>query len=187
MKPFTVFLVRHGEAESQWGSDDDPGLSQNGIDQAQGLIKRFENNLLRDFTFISSPKKRAMMTAAPLAKKYNKDLLINKSFIEIPSPNLSISEKREWLKKMMNLNIKLLDENVSFWRLKIIDAITNLDSDAIIFSHYMVMNVVKGFVDNSDKMLNFHPDYASVVMLKIKNKRISIANIEENKNTIITL
>ena len=87
----------------------------------------------------------------------------------------------------MNLNIKLLDENVSFWRLKIIDAITNLDSDAIIFSHYMVMNVVKGFVDNSDKMLNFHPDYASVVMLKIKNKRISIANIEENKNTIITL
>ena len=25
MKPFTVFLVRHGEAESQWGNDDDPG------------------------------------------------------------------------------------------------------------------------------------------------------------------
>ena len=39
MKPFTVFLVRHGEAETQWGNDDDPGLSQNGIDQAQNLIK----------------------------------------------------------------------------------------------------------------------------------------------------
>ena len=38
MKPFTVFLVRHGEAETQWGNDDDPGLSQNGIDQAQNLI-----------------------------------------------------------------------------------------------------------------------------------------------------
>ena len=97
MKPFTVFLVRHGEAETQWGNDDDPGLSQNGIDQAQNLIKRFENDLLRKFTFISSPKKRAIMTATPLAKKYDKDLLINKNFVEIPSPNVSIDEKRTCL------------------------------------------------------------------------------------------
>ena len=187
MKPFTVFLVRHGEAETQWGNDDDPGLSQNGIDQAQNLSKRFENDLLRKFTFISSPKKRAIMTATPLAKKYDKDLLINKNFAEIPSPNVSIDEKRAWLKNTMHLNIKSLDENVRDWRLNIIDAITNLNSDAIIFSHYMVMNVLKGFIDNSDKILNFHPGYTSVMILKIQNKRISITNIEENKNTIITL
>ena len=51
----------------------------------------------------------------------------------------------------------------------------------------MVMNVLKGFIDNSDKILNFHPGYTSVMILKIQNKRISITNIEENKNTIITL
>ena len=88
MKPFSVFLVRHGEAKTQWGNDDDPGLSQNGIDQAQSLIKRFENGLLRKFAFISSTKKRAIMTATPLAKKYDKDLLINKNFVEIHSPNV---------------------------------------------------------------------------------------------------
>ena len=187
MKPFTVFLVRHGEAETQWGNDDDPGLSQNGIDQAQNLIKRFENDLLRKFTFISSPKKRAIMTATPLAKKYDKDLLINKNFVEIPSPNVSIDEKRAWLKNTMHLNIKSLDENVRDWRLNIIDAITNLNSDAIIFSHYMVMNVLKGFIDNSDKILNFHPGYTSVMILKIQNKRISITNIEAVSYTHLTL
>ena len=82
------------------------------------------------------------MTATPLAKKYDKDLLINKNFVEIPSPNVSIDEKRAWLKNTMHLNIKSLDENVRDWRLNIIDAITNLNSDAIIFSHYMVMNVL---------------------------------------------
>ena len=113
--------------------------------------------------------------------------MINKNFAEIPSPNVSIDEKRAWLKNTMHLNIKSLDENVRDWRLNIIDAITNLNSDAIIFSHYMVMNVLKGFIDNSDKILNFHPGYTSVMILKIQNKRISITNIEENKNTIITL
>jgi len=105
MSEINLIFIRHGEAAESWGEHPDPGLSKNGISQSQKLISNPSLQSLENFMFISSPKSRAKMTAAPILKKYNKKLIIDNHFSEIPSSNIKASEKREWLKKVMTMNI----------------------------------------------------------------------------------
>ena len=74
MSQINIILIRHGEASASWGDDPDPGLSQLGENQAIELINNNELLFLENYHFISSPKSRALMTAAPLAKNIIKML-----------------------------------------------------------------------------------------------------------------
>ena len=51
--------------------------------------------------FISSPKLRAIETAKPIANKFNKEINIDETFIEIPSENIEMDQKQDWLKQMV--------------------------------------------------------------------------------------
>ena len=73
MSEISIILVRHGEASASWGDDPDPGLSKIGIDQANKLIDNKNLPSLLEYDFVSSPKSRALMTAAPLINKYSKN------------------------------------------------------------------------------------------------------------------
>ena len=85
MSEIKLFFVRHGEAASAWQNHENPGLSKAGLLQAKNLIKHNNFLDLKDFTFMSSPKSRAIETAQPLANKFNKEIVIDDAFIEIPS------------------------------------------------------------------------------------------------------
>ena len=77
MSEISIILIRHGEASAAWGDDPDPGLSERGISQASKLTTIKDLDQLDGYDFISSPKSRAVMTATPLIKKYNKNLKID--------------------------------------------------------------------------------------------------------------
>ena len=74
MSEISIILIRHGEASAAWGDDPDPGLSERGISQASKLTTIKDLDQLDGYDFISSPKSRAVMTATPLIKKYNKKI-----------------------------------------------------------------------------------------------------------------
>lgn len=94
MSEISLILIRHGEASEAWGTNPDPGLSSEGINQAKLLIENDELSSLETFKFISSPKARAQMTAEPLVKEFKKELIIDDTFSEIPSDNIKPSKKR---------------------------------------------------------------------------------------------
>ena len=73
MSQFEIIFVRHGEAESSFGTHPDPALSKNGVEQSLKLIHHDQLQSLEDFIFISSPKLRAIETAKPIANKFNKE------------------------------------------------------------------------------------------------------------------
>ena len=74
MSQIEIIFIRHGEASDAWGDHLDPGLSDNGILQANNLLNHKELQNLKDFSFMSSPKSRAIETGKPLAKKFDKKL-----------------------------------------------------------------------------------------------------------------
>ena len=187
MSEINLIFIRHGEAAESWGEHPDPGLSKNGISQSQKLISNPSLQSLENFMFISSPKSRAKMTAAPILKKYNKKLIIDNHFSEIPSTNIKASEKREWLKKVMTMNIGDLPKEVSVWRDSIISKTLSFTNNTIIFSHFMVINaIVSGLIKRSE-IMHFYPDYTSVTQITVKNNEAIKISLGDEKKTIINL
>ena len=65
---------------------------------------------LENYSFISSPKLRAIETAKPLVKKFKKELKIDNAFIEIPSENIELNDRQDWIKKIIKANKKDLPD-----------------------------------------------------------------------------
>ena len=95
MSEINLLLVRHGEAAESWGNHPDPNLSELGIKQSALLVNNEMLKLLGSYSFVSSPKLRAKMTAEPLIKKFNKELIINDAYSEIPSNDIDKSQKKK--------------------------------------------------------------------------------------------
>lgn len=187
MSQINIILIRHGEASASWGDDPDPGLSQLGENQAIELIDNNELLFLENYHFISSPKSRALMTAAPLAKKYNKDVEINAVFSEIPSNGIDPKDKKDWLTKIIKTDLINLPNEVNDWRSELTKQILSIKSDTIIFSHFMVINALIAELTNNKNLLCFYPDYTSVTKIIMNNNKVEEFYIGGERKTPINL
>tara|TARA_B100000073_G_scaffold324464_1_gene307387 strand:- start:338 stop:901 length:564 start_codon:yes stop_codon:yes gene_type:complete len=187
MSQFEIIFVRHGEAESSFGIHQDPALSENGIAQSLKLIEHGGLQSLESFTFLSSPKLRAIETAKPIAKKFNKLIKIDETFIEIPSKNIEISKKQEWLKQIVETKKNQLPDNIKLWEKNIFKKIQSFQQNTIIFSHFMVINSIISTLSNSKNLLYFYPDYTSVTKIININGKLNYFLCEGNKKTFINL
>ena len=104
MAEVEIILIRHGEAASGWSDDSDPGLSNLGKSQAEAVKENLESFTNQNFQLISSPKKRAIETAQPTSLNWKSEIKIDDSFSEIPTSNIKLERRMEWLKSMMNMN-----------------------------------------------------------------------------------
>jgi len=181
----TIYLIRHGEARAAWNEDPDPGLSEKGKQQSELLKKEISSDLPSHFDAISSPLLRAQETAIPLKNRLGFELSINSSFTEIPSPGIPLSERRDWLRRVFHLRVKELEEPQINWRNSIIQSLKQLQNDTIIFSHYMVINCVVGWINNSEKFVTFHPDNCSITKIKRVKDNFEIQNL--GRNTLTTV
>ena len=183
----TLVLIRHGEASASWGEHIDPGLSNDGKKQAKKLIETFSEENLENFKFISSPKLRALETGQPLAMSCNKDLLIQNEFSEIPSKKIPNDEKQNWLRQVMSQDINTLPEEVKSWQDNIMNALSSINSDALIFSHFMVINAIAACVLKNSNLLYFYPDYTSCTKLMVEDNQIKKIILGDDKKTLINL
>jgi broad specificity phosphatase PhoE len=187
MSEINLLLVRHGEASESWGKHPDPGLSKLGIKQSALLVNNKMLELLDSYSFVSSPKLRAKMTAEPLIKKFNKELIINDAYSEIPSNDIDNSQKKTWLKDVMNTEIKDLPDFVVNWRNKIIKHSLGLSQNTIIFTHFMVINALVGSLLKKNAIMCFYPNYVSVTKITFENKEIKSISLGDERKTIINL
>ena len=187
MSEISLILIRHGEASEAWGTNPDPGLSSEGINQAKLLVKNDELSSLETFKFISSPKARAQMTAEPLVKEFKKELIIDDTFSEIPSDNIKPSKKREWLTDIMKMNIEDLPTGVVDWRSAIHKKTLAASQNTIIFTHFMVINSLVAELIASQNLLYFYTDYTSITKLIISDGKVKEFFIGGEKKTTINL
>ena len=166
-----IILIRHGEAASSWEKSADPGLSDLGKAQAEECSN--ELSKLKDinsFRLVSSPLSRAKETSKPLSKKINIPVSINPLFAEIPSPGINLSERKEWLQKIFKMKLSDLEAPQKKWKNSIIAELENLDKPTIIFSHFMVINIIVSYLKKSDFVVSFYPDNCSMTNLSKNNK-----------------
>ena len=180
-----IILIRHGEAASSWEKSADPGLSDLGKAQAEEC----SNELLKikninSYSLISSPLTRAKKTSEPLSKKINIPVSINPLFAEIPSPGINLSERKEWLQKIFRMKLSDLETPQKKWKNAIIAELENINKPTIIFSHFMVINIIVSYLKKSDFIVNFYPDNCSITNLSKNGKgEIELINLGSELQT----
>ncbi len=170
-----IFLIRHGEASQSWDQSPDPGLSELGKSQAIDCFNFLSSRTeLKKFDLVSSPLRRAIETAAPFKKNLDIDLKIKEEFTEIPSPGISLEERKEWLQEIFKKNITELEKPQTVWKNNILSCLNKITKPTIIFTHFMVINVVSGSLKKEDKVVSFYPDNCSITEIKKEDKILQV-------------
>ena len=72
------------------------------------------------------------------------------------------------------------------WKDSIITELKNLDKPTIIFSHFMVINIIVSYLKESDLIVSFYPDNCSITNLSKNNKgEIKLINLGSELQTEI--
>ncbi|OBJ74615.1 phosphoglycerate kinase [Mycobacterium gordonae] len=171
-----LLLVRHAlPLRSEHGEGADPDLSETGFQQVARLpeaLARFPISRV-----VSSPQRRAIQTAEPLAQaraltidiedrlaEYDRDL---SSYIPIEQIRTEFPE--EWARMAQGHLPSAVDEDAFRARVRgaIDDLVAAADPDETVaaFSHGGVINVVLHEILGTARLLSFPIDYASVTWL----------------------
>jgi len=181
-----IFLIRHGEAAQSWDQSADPGLSDLGKEQALECFNTINGNeYLNQFNLVSSPLKRAQETSFHFKKNFNKQLALNEAFREIPSPGISLLERKSWLQEVFKKNINELEKPQQIWQSKILYALKNLTEPTIIFSHFMVINTVVSTLKNDPRVVSFYPDNCSITELENNEGKLNLISTGNELQTDI--
>ena len=187
MSEINLIFIRHGEAASSWVSHEDPGLSEKGLEQSEAILHREDLQNLKNYKFISSPRKRAIETSRPLVKKFNKKIVIDETFNEIPSSDVDNNKKRQWLEKIVKMKKSDLPKNILDWQQKIYESVLESQGNTVIFSHFMVINSLISNILESDTIFYFYPDNTSVTKIFLNNGEVKSFQIGDNKKTHVNL
>jgi broad specificity phosphatase PhoE len=162
-----VHLVRHGRAAAGWDSDPDPGLDDIGRVQAGETAERLSH--LDRMDIVSSPLRRCQETAAPLSHLWaDRPIVIEPRVAEIPSPlGVPMSERVAWLRGVMAGRWTDLDETYRAFRRGIVTYVSGLQSDTVIVSHFIAINVVIGACLGDDSVVIDSLDNASVTVVDV--------------------
>jgi broad specificity phosphatase PhoE len=178
-----IYMVRHGRAEAGFGESMDPGLDALGHSQAEDVATKLA--LLGPLLILSSPLRRTQETAAPLAKSWKREPVIEDAVAEIPSPKgMTLDERVVWLRKLMGGSWRDASRDLAEWREHCIGTVTAIARDTVIFSHYVAINVIAGAATEDDRVVVFSPDNCSVTIFETDGEKLRL--IEKGSEASLT-
>lgn len=185
-----IYMVRHGRASAGWNVDPDPGLDELGRSQALAVASQLSHH--GPLNVMSSPLLRCQQTAFPLATAWKREVEINAAVGEIPSPDGYTLENRvEWLRAAMATTwsdvARESGEKYAEYRQAIAHAVSSIESDTVIFSHFIAINAVIGAAVGDDRVLIHHLDNCSVTVFDTDgNGGLTLLEVGgEDANTLI--
>jgi broad specificity phosphatase PhoE len=160
-----IRMVRHGRAEAGFGESMDPALDALGREQSEAVARRLAG--LGPLPILSSPLRRTRETAAPLARLWRLEPVIEDAVAEIPSPKgMTLEERVTWLRGLMAGSWRDAGRDLAEWREACIATVASLPDDAVVFSHYVAINVIAGAATGDDRVVVFSPDNCSVTVFE---------------------
>ena len=163
-----IYLIRHGKTETPWVKHADSKLSALGQEQACALVDSWSFPAPRKV--VSSPLKRALETAQPLAGHYGIDVEVIDSFGEIPAPQVGDPEREPFLKRLIDPNTTWKDFDdgrVLEWRERLIREAMNLPDQTAVFTHYATINALISAAQKSRYINAVNPENCSPVLFEI--------------------
>ncbi|MEE6136379.1 histidine phosphatase family protein [Mycobacterium sp. 050128] len=171
-----VLLVRHAlPLRSEHGQGSDPDLSEDGVAQIARLpeaLARFPISRV-----ISSPQRRAIQTAEPVAAARQLSVEIDDRFAEydrdlpvyIPVEQIRAENPKEWERLAQGHLPSAVDEDAFRARIRAAtdDLVASADPEdtVAVFSHGGVINLLLHEILGTKRLLSFPVDYASVTRL----------------------
>lgn len=180
-----IYLIRHGEAAQAWDKAPDPILSELGQQQAKQLADDYLPTLSTDFQLVSSPLQRAQETAIPFQKGLNSPPIINPNFAEVPSPGIALADRRNWLKGLFSKKVIELEQPQVDWRNNIIAGVQSLEKNSLIFSHFMTINAVVGWIRGNEKVVSYYPNYCSITKIEKVGNQFFIRSLGKELTTFV--
>jgi len=171
-----VLLIRHAlPLRSEHGEGSDPDLSGEGLAQVArlpGALARFPISRV-----VSSPQRRAIQTAEPVAAARELSVEIDDRFAEydrdlplyIPIEQIRDENPQEWARMAQGHLPSAVDENA--FRARVAAAVGDLvaaadpEDTVAVCSHGGVINVLLHEILGTARLLSFPIDYASVTRL----------------------
>ena len=161
-----LHLVRHGEAASGWGDDLDPGLSARGRGQAEAMATELSS--LGPQPVLVSPLRRCRETAEPLLALWHAQPTVEPRVAELPSPpGSTLASRTEWLRGLMAGTWADGAPELDGWRGDVISCLVALDTDAVVVSHFIAINVVVGAATDDDRVVCQRLDNCSVTVVDV--------------------
>ena len=176
--PMTLYLIRHGKPAAAFGDHDDPGLDETGHAQARAVAGRLMAmpEAKRPRTVVSSPLRRCLETAQPLADALGVTVKIEPAVGEIPTPAaLSLAQRPAWLQSAFTGGWGEIKGDIDYeaWRRGVAEAVGRWP-EAAIFSHFVAINAVLSVITGEDRVIGFRPDHTSVTTLAVEDGAITL-------------
>jgi broad specificity phosphatase PhoE len=186
-----LYLVRHAKPAARWGEDADPGLDPLCHDQARATALHLAHSLA-PVPIYTSPMRRCRETAQPLEQSWNRPAELLLPVAEIPSPPIDLAARQEWLAAAMNGTWAELQSSspagsIDYlaWRRALLDALTAIRQDCVIFTHYIAINAAAAAAQGDDRVVCFRPDHASVTVVETRDSRLERVELGREADTLV--
>jgi len=184
-----VLLVRHAlPLRSEHGEGSNPDLSEEGRAQVERLPEALARFPIA--RVVSSPQRRAIQTAEPVAAARRLNVEIDDRFAEydrdlpvyIPVEQIKAELPQEWARLAEGHLPSAVDEGAFRARVRagVDDLVAAADPEdtVAVFSHGGVINVILHQILGTDRLLSFPIDYASVTrLLYSRSGRASVVEV----------
>ena len=189
-----VLLIRHAlPLRSEHGEGSDPDLSDEGLAQVTRLpeaLSRFPISRV-----VSSPQRRAIQTAEPVAAARELPVDIDDRFAEydrdlplyIPIEQIRDENPQEWARMAQGHLPSVVDEDA--FRARVRTAVEDLvaaadpEDTVAVFSHGGVINVLLHEILGTTRLLSFPIDYASLTrLLYSRSGQATVATVNSTEH-----
>ena len=180
-----LFLVRHGRAAASWDADHDPGLDDTGRQQAEAAASALALVGVdgAPLPMLSSPLRRCIETAAPLEARWGAKARVEPGVGEVESPTTDLAERGAWLADFMRGTWEDQPDELQRWRRRVLDTLVGLDSDTVVFSHFIAINVAVGEATGDRRVVSFAPDNCSITELVRDGGRLEVVALGQQAST----
>jgi broad specificity phosphatase PhoE len=129
--------------------------------------------------------RRCRETAAPLCSLWGVASMVEPRVAEVPGPPTALLPRAEWIRRSLEVDwtefielggslLKGHDSVMTDWRAGVLEAIFACPHDAVIFSHFVPVNVLTGRATGSDRVACFLPDHTSVTVFETTDNDIRL-------------
>lgn len=188
-----LILIRHAlplRMEKEDGSPADPGLCDEGIEQARRLARWMQFEKLD--AIYSSPMNRAKMTAEFMAKDKGLEIILERGVMEfdhqsttyVPMEELRAKDYERWRELVQGGFEARID--VAGFRKRVIESLDHIISlnkgkRVAVVCHGGIINVWAAYILGINKFLFFAPEYTSINrFLASSSGNRSVASLNES-------
>ncbi len=176
-----LHMIRHGKDGAGFGAELDPGLDDLGRAQAEAVAAELAP--LGPCALLTSPLLRARETAAPLAALWGVAPVVARQVAEIPSGAVDLKGRRAWLGSVMAGAWSVVAPELLAWRRGVVDYLRGLERDAVIFSHFIAINVAVGHATGEDRVRVFRPDNGSITTFETDGGTLRLITLGREAET----